>query len=81
MEQTSLSTEAKAVLEALCQHAEGSSRGEWRDVYLDNARPAGMSDKTFRAYLAVLSKAGFYRVIDGYAWGEVRDTAFQVVSR
>ena len=74
-----LTPKAKEVLEALCQHAEGASTGEWRDVYLDNARPAGMSDKSFRSYLAALSKAGFYKPIDNYAWGSVRDTAFQVI--
>jgi hypothetical protein len=76
-----LSPQARQVLESLCQNAEGCSRGEWRDVYLDNARPAGMSDKSFRSYLATLSKAGFYKPIDGYAFGEVRDEAFQVVPK
>lgn len=76
-----LTPKAKEVLEVLCQCAEGPSRDEWRDVYLDNAfgRIPEISQKSFRSYLAVLSKAGFYRPIDGYAWGEVRDVAFQVV--
>lgn len=45
---------------------------EWGMVYLDNARPAGMSDKSFRSYLAALSKKGLYEVEDGFAWGRVR---------
>lgn len=75
-----LSPKAKEVLEALCQRAEGFSfDGDWRTIYLDNARPLlpGMSDKSFRSYLAVLSKAGFYRPQDEFAFGSVRDVAFQ----
>lgn len=76
-----LSDQAKRVLEALCEAAEGPSDGEWRNVYLDNARAKldGMSVASFRRYLGVLSDAGFYRVIDGYAWGDVRDEAFQTI--
>lgn len=79
----SLSPKAKEVLEALCQRAEGFSDGEWRTVYLDNARPLlpGMSDKSFRSYLAVLSKAGFYSPQDEFAFGSVRDVAFQVIPK
>ena len=79
-----MSPKAKEVLEALCQKAEGNSfDGNWRTVYLDNARPLllGMSDKSFRSYLAVLSKAGFYRTQDEFAFGSVRDDAFQVVPK
>jgi hypothetical protein len=73
-----LTPKSREVLEALCRKAEGCSRDEWRDVYLDNARPVGMSDKSFRSHLAALAKAGFYKPVDGFAWGEVRDAAFQV---
>ena len=44
----------------------------WGCVYLDNARPKGMSANQFRAILAQLSKEGLYKVIDGYAFGDVR---------
>jgi hypothetical protein len=47
------------------------STGEWGMTYIDNARE-GMEQNKFRAQLAVLSKAGLYRVVDGYAWGEVK---------
>ncbi len=80
---TNLTPKAKQVLEALCQVAEGMSSGNWRTVYLDNARPLlpGMSDKSFRSYLGVLSKAGFYSPQDEFAFGSVRDDAFQIVPK
>ena len=59
------------VLQALRANAEYSENG-WLVVYLDNARPAGMSDKVFRAALAQLSKRELYKVIDGFAWGKVK---------
>jgi hypothetical protein len=62
---------AQIVLESIRQHAEEKYNKGWCMVYLDNARPDGMNDKTFRAYLASLSKQGLYRVVDGYAWGKV----------
>ncbi len=43
---------------------------KWGCVYLDNCR-MGMDNKVFRANLAVLSKLGLYRVVDGYAFGDV----------
>jgi hypothetical protein len=46
--------------------------GEYGMVYLDNARPSGMTDKSFRACLSNLSFAGLYKVEDGYAWGKVK---------
>lgn len=78
-----LSPKMKQVLEALCEAAEGASfNGPWRVVYLDNARAKlpGMTSKSFRRYLAALSQTGFYEVVDGYAWGNVKDEAFQVVA-
>lgn len=62
----------KEVLEALRANVEYSDDDVWGTVYLDNARPSGMSEKSFRSYLAALSKDGLYKVIDGYAWGAVR---------
>ncbi len=59
------------VINALRANVENVSDG-WGEVYLDNARPAWMSDKTFRACLSSLSKSNAYRVIDGYAWGKVK---------
>jgi hypothetical protein len=39
-----------------------SATGErWGIVYLDNARPAGMSAYIFAGYLSVLAAAGLYR--------------------
>lgn len=66
--------ETTKVLTALRQASETDDGEGWRMVYLDNARPAGMSDKSFRSYLAKLSQHGLYRVIDGYAFGSVKMT-------
>jgi len=64
--------EATKVLTALRQASESDDGDGWRTVYLDNARPDGMSDKSFRSYLAKLSQHGLYRVLEGYAFGSVR---------
>ena len=66
-----LGTETTKVLECLRKASEADDGDGWRTVYLDNARPAGMSDKSFRSYLAKLSQHGLYRVVDGYAFGSV----------
>lgn len=73
------SSKSMTVLAALRAHIEGISRmredlvdGEFYDVYLDNAVPPGMSYGSFRTCLSVLASRGFYRVIDGYAWGQVK---------
>src|ERR1700730_14217364 len=63
---------ASAVLQELRKAAEGQQDEDWSDVYLDNARPSGMSERAFRSCLAALSRQGVYRVIDGYAWGKVK---------
>jgi len=44
----------------------------WCDVYLDNAKPANITDKQFRSCLALLAGRNQYKVIDGYAWGKVK---------
>lgn len=44
----------------------------WADIYLDNARPDGMSIYTFRACLSELSKLGLYEVMDGKHFGLVK---------
>jgi len=32
-----------------------------------------MTEHSFRSHLAYLSKAGFYKPTDGYAWGKVKE--------
>ena len=64
--------ETTKVLTALRQASESDDGDGWRSVYLDNAIPEGMSNKSFRSYLAKLSQHGLYRVIDGYAFGSVK---------
>lgn len=71
-----LSQDAQTVLNNLRASTEGTfitdkNGAKWESVYLDNARK-GMEQNKFRAQLAVLSKAGLYRVVDGYAWGDVK---------
>ena len=44
----------------------------WGCVYIDNARPQGMSVHQFRAILAQLSKEGLYRPVDHECFGDVR---------
>jgi len=65
----------KLVLAALRSNTEGSGGREgWKDVYLDNARPPGMSVTSFRSQLSALAKRGLYKPIDGWAFGEVKMT-------
>lgn len=67
-------TTTQQVLNNLRASMEGStSKDGFVMVYLDNARK-GMQEHQFRACLAQLSKEGKYRVVDGYAWGEVKET-------
>ena len=66
------------VLKALRDASEGNPINGWRAVYLDNAKASeectDMTRTAFRSYLAKLSQRGLYKVIDGYAWGDVKMT-------
>ena len=46
--------------------------GDFGNVYLDNARPYGMSERIFRSCLSNLIKSRLYEPVDGFAWGRVR---------
>lgn len=65
---------ALKVLASLRKHQESCDDGIWALVYLDNARPDGVSIGAFRGALSYLSKFGLYKVVDGYAWGVVKMT-------
>lgn len=66
-------TVAQKLLQNLRASMEGQAdKDGFVNVYLDNARQ-GMSVHQFRANLAVLSKLGLYKVVDGYAWGAVKE--------
>lgn len=67
-----MTTNVQLVLESLRKNTEYDVGNGWYGVYLDNARIKGISDKEFRACLASLSKQGLYKVVDGYAFGEVK---------
>lgn len=49
-----------------------SRDGDFGDVFLDRAKPHGMSERTFRSCLSDLIKRGLYEPVDGFAWGRVR---------
>jgi hypothetical protein len=66
-----LSPKTAHVLDGLYACAEGEPEDGYRLVYLDNARPIGMSETAFRSHLAALAKLDLYRPVDGYAWGKV----------
>ena len=67
-----MNSNVATVLNNLRKFAEGCESNGWRDVYLDNARPEHMTDKTFRACLASLAKQGLYKPLDGYAFGMIK---------
>jgi hypothetical protein len=46
--------------------------GDFGNVYLDNARPYGMSERIFRSCLSNLIKSRLYEPVDGFSWGRVR---------
>jgi len=60
-----------AVLRSLRANVEGLD-GDYGDVYLDNARPYGMSERIFRSCLSKLIKSRLYEPVDGFSWGRVR---------
>lgn len=51
---------------------------DWMEIYLDNARADArvrhLKGRAWASALSVLSKAGLYKVNDGYAFGFVRMT-------
>jgi hypothetical protein len=68
-----LGTKAHQVLLSLRSNAEDAASPEgWRTVYLDNARPRGMSARSFAGYLSALEREGVYQPIDNFAWGKVQ---------
>lgn len=69
-----LARKSDQVLAALRANAEDRNQPDagWLMVYLDNAKPNNMSQKTFRSCLSVLSHSGVYKVMDGWAWGSVK---------
>lgn len=71
MANAALTPTEKQVHDALCGNAEGEAWQGWRDVYLDNATPTGMSPRSFAGYLSSLERKGLYKPIDNFAWGSV----------
>ena len=64
------------VLQALRDNIEGgtttlSDGRVYHSVYLDNARPAGMSPRAFAGHLSALEKIGAYRSIGDDCFGDV----------
>ena len=73
---TNLTDAATTVLAALRSAAESYSRdidnARWGMVYLDNARPRGMSRHQFAGYLSALKAEGLYAQTSDAAFGEVK---------
>lgn len=69
---TNLSPKTTEVLAALRSNVEGCDDNGFRDVYLDNARPAGMSAHAFAGHLSALEKAGLYRPYGDDCFGRVK---------
>ena len=72
-----LSPKALEILKALSAHTEGDVRedvsgNKWQYVYLDNARPDGMSAHSFAGYLSALEAAGLYISYGDDCFGQVR---------
>jgi len=72
-----ISPKAFQVLKALQKHSEGGIRedvsgNKWKDIYLDNARPDGMSPRSFSGYLSALEAAGLYISYGDDCFGQVR---------
>lgn len=70
-----LSTKAKLVLDNLRKGGESDitiAGQKWSQVYLDNARPEGMSARSFAGYLTVLTARGFYRSQGDDCFGNVK---------
>lgn len=68
-------TTIENLLNALRANAEGETDVDgFRDVYLDNAFAdmPGTKPQALAAFLGQLEKMGFYKVVDGYAWGRVK---------
>lgn len=69
-----MSPKTKLVLDNLRANHEGSTLldGTFAQVYLDNARPAGMSARSFAGHLAALEKLGFYKSQGDDCFGDVK---------
>lgn len=73
-----LSIEATIILIRLRECGEREFTGhdgtQWSQVYLDNARPEGMSARSFAGYLSALERAGLYKSQGDDCFGDVRLT-------
>jgi hypothetical protein len=69
-------SKTEIVLEALLAEVESVSTcadgTKWGQVYLDNARPEGISVRSFRSCLAALSAKGLYQSQGDDCFGDVR---------
>ena len=66
-------TISDTVLAALRAHPESGAPDHkgFCDVYLDNARPAGIGPNAFAGALSALEARGLYKPVDNFAWGRV----------
>lgn len=73
-----LSIEATIILVRLRECSESAftrrDGAQWAQVYLDNARPEGMSARSFAGYLSALERAGMYKSQGDDCFGDVKLT-------
>ncbi len=69
-----LTTKETSILAALRAHVEDFEHTDeqWGSVYIDNAKPADMSPRSFAGVLAALERKGLYRSQGDDAFGYVR---------
>jgi hypothetical protein len=76
LERETMTKIQQLVLDSLRPHHEGSVQDidgqRWASVYLDNARPFGMSPRRFAGHLSALEKAGLYKSQGDNCFGDVR---------
>lgn len=70
-EKPTLSEKTALVLVKLRAEVEDQHEPNWGVVYLDNARPAGMSARSFAGHLGALEKAGLYWSYEDDSFGRV----------
>lgn len=72
---TMLTAKETEVYECLKMAAESNHGDGWSQVYLDNARPPSMPNRTFSALLGNLEKKGLYRSQGDDCFGDVKTNA------
>jgi hypothetical protein len=72
-----LSPMSKVIYDSMVAHTEGCTETHpdgavFADIYLANAKPAGMRPHVFAGHLSALKEAGLYETYDDDCFGIVR---------